>query len=130
MRYFLVTARLGFRSWSDNDLELALGLWGDPAVTRLISREALTAQQVREIGAHIRAKHWRRGFAQEASRAVIGHAVGRLGAAALFAGHNPANESSRLLLGKLGFRHTHDELYPPTGLEHPCYLLRREEWRQ
>ena len=26
-------------------------------------------------------------------------------------------------LRKLGFRYTHDELYPPTGLRHPSYLL-------
>jgi hypothetical protein len=27
------------------------------------------------------------------------------------------------VLEKLGFRHTHDELYPPTGAEHPSYRL-------
>ena len=34
--YFRRTAHLGFRTWKDGDLDLALGLWGDPAVTRLI----------------------------------------------------------------------------------------------
>ncbi len=29
--------------------------------------------------------------------------------------------------GPLGFRYTHDELYPPTGLLHPSYLLKRSE---
>jgi hypothetical protein len=42
---------------------------------------------------------------------------------ALFAGHNPANQASRELLARLGFRYTHDELYPPTGLMHPSYRL-------
>jgi ribosomal-protein-alanine N-acetyltransferase len=32
--YFLQSARLGFRHWSEDDLPLALALWGDPAVTR------------------------------------------------------------------------------------------------
>jgi RimJ/RimL family protein N-acetyltransferase len=47
-----------------------------------------------------------------------------LAASALFAGHHPANRSSRDLLLKLGFRYTHDEYYAPTGLQHPSYLLR------
>jgi RimJ/RimL family protein N-acetyltransferase len=34
--YFLHTGRLGFRPWAEADLALALGLWGDPEVTRLI----------------------------------------------------------------------------------------------
>jgi RimJ/RimL family protein N-acetyltransferase len=47
--YFLRSARLGFRRWRDDDLELALGLWGDPAVTRLIdARGTLTREQVAE----------------------------------------------------------------------------------
>ena len=28
---------------------------------------------------------------------------------------------------RLRFRHTHDELYPPTRVEHPFYLLTRED---
>jgi len=35
-RYFLRSARLGFRWWEAPDLELAESLWGDPEVTRLI----------------------------------------------------------------------------------------------
>jgi len=51
-----------------------------------------------------------------------------LGVKALFAGHNPANVASRRVLEKLGFRYTHDEFYPPTGLHHPSYLLTAEEF--
>ncbi len=47
--YFLTSERLGFRSWSEDDLALALDLWGDPAVTRLIdARGQLSRGQVRE----------------------------------------------------------------------------------
>lgn len=172
--YFLRTTRLGFRSWREDDLPLAIGLWGDPEVTRLTdARGSLTVDQIRErlageiamerghglqywpifmlrdgghvgccglrprapgegileLGVHIRSSHWRQGFAEEAARAVIEHAFGRLGAAGLFAGHNPANHASRRLLEKLGFSYTHDEHYPPTGLQHPSYLLRRDERR-
>ena len=64
------------------------------------------------------------GLPPTAARAAIRHAFDVLGAEALFAGHNPRNESSRRLLEKLGFEHTHDEHYAPTGLQHPSYLLR------
>lgn len=47
--YFLTTQRLGFRTWSEADLDLALGLWGDPRVTELIdARGRLSPDQVRE----------------------------------------------------------------------------------
>jgi [ribosomal protein S5]-alanine N-acetyltransferase len=36
MRYFLTTARLGFRHWVSEDLPLAEELWGDPQVTRFL----------------------------------------------------------------------------------------------
>ena len=174
-RYLLTTERLGFRVWAEDDLDLALGLWGDPEVTRLIyARGKLSEEQVRErlaqeittershgvqywpifllhhdehvgccglrpydeakgileLGFHIRSRHWGRGYAAEAARAVMACAFERLGVAGLFAGHNPRNEASRYLLGKLGFRYTHDELYEPTGLEHPCYLLTSEEYQE
>jgi RimJ/RimL family protein N-acetyltransferase len=169
--WFLTSERLGFRTWTPDDLPLALGLWGDPEVTRLIdargclseddvrqrlAREIATqageglqywpiflleggehvgccglrpydrARRILEIGFHVRRAMWGRGYASEAARAVIAHAFGALGAAALFAGHNPKNEDSRRLLLKLGFRYTHDEHYPPTGLDHPSYLLEAE----
>lgn len=173
-KYFLVTSRLGFRSWREDDLPLALGLWGDYEVTKLIdARGPLTTNQVQdrlikeiaaekehgvqywpvfllttdehvgccglrpydltkkiyEIGFHIRSTHWRRGYAAEAARAVMKYAFDTLKACALFAGHHPKNEASRILLEKLGFCYTHDEYYPPTGLKHPSYLFRVEEWR-
>ncbi|HYY57882.1 MAG TPA: GNAT family N-acetyltransferase [Pyrinomonadaceae bacterium] len=172
MKYFMQTARLGFRRWLENDLDIALGLWGDPDVTRLIdARGKLSEEQVRErldreiatdkeygvqywpifrlegdehvgccglrpydmsgrvyaLGFHIRSSHWRRGYAHEAARAVIDYAFNTLGARRLFAGHNPANESSRRLLKKLGFQYTHDEYFAPTGQNHPSYLLKAED---
>jgi ribosomal-protein-alanine N-acetyltransferase len=56
---------------------------------------------------------------------VINYAFEKLGAAALFASHNPNNDASRPLLEKLGFQYTHKQLYPQTGLEHPSYIVRR-----
>jgi [ribosomal protein S5]-alanine N-acetyltransferase len=80
-------------------------------------------RRVYELGFYLLLPWWGQGFAMEAGAAVIAHAFGALGAAALFAGHHPQNAGSRRALEKLGFRYTHDELYPPTGLEHLCYEL-------
>ena len=85
--------------------------------------------RIYEIGFHIRADHWRRGYAYEAATAVMAYAFTTLGAAGLFAGHNPHNEASRRLLTRLGFGYTHDEYYPPTGLEHPSYLLTLADYK-
>jgi RimJ/RimL family protein N-acetyltransferase len=171
--YFLQSERLGFRTWSEADIELAMGLWGDPEVSRLIggpfsreqvqerlSREIATLQShgiqywpifllatgeyagccglrpykseegICEIGVHLRKAFWGQGYAPEAARAVMEYAFYTLGVKALFAGHNPGNGASRRVLEKLGFRYTHDEYYPPTGLDHPSYLLTAEAFSQ
>jgi len=74
-----------------------------------------------EIGFHLRAEYWGKGFASEAARAVIGYAFDKLNASELFAGHNPGNLDSKRILEKLGFKYIGDEYYEPTGLYHPSY---------
>lgn len=86
------------------------------------------AQRIYELGFYLRVEHWGRGYAVEAGRGVIAFAFDVLGAASLFAGHHPDNDGSRRTLDKLGFRFTHHELYPPTGLMHPGYALERVDW--
>jgi ribosomal-protein-alanine N-acetyltransferase len=83
------------------------------------------AKRIYGLGVHIRSRYWRRGLAEEAASATIDYAFKRWAATALFAGHNPNNHASRRLLEKLGFQYTHRQHYPPTGLEHPSYILRR-----
>lgn len=80
--------------------------------------------QIFELGFHLRSTHWGKGLAVEAGQAVIKFAFDELHAKAVFAGHHPENAGSRRVLEKLGFRFTHEELYAPTGLVHPSYLLR------
>lgn len=82
-------------------------------------------ERVFELGFHIRQQHAGKGFATEAAQAVIRHAFEELDVSALFAGHHPNNRASANVLRKLAFRYTHHEPYPPTGLEHPSYLLLR-----
>lgn len=166
--YFLKTPRLGFSHWSKDDLPLALAVWGDPAVTRLVggpfSHEQVAQRLDREIasqneyhfqywpiflpatgehvgcagmrihkpeeqihamGFYLRSQFWGQGLSTEAELAVITYAFDSLGAKALFAGHHPENAASRKVLAKLGFQFTHKQFYPPTGLEHDSYLLKR-----
>ncbi|HEY6056912.1 MAG TPA: GNAT family N-acetyltransferase [Candidatus Limnocylindrales bacterium] len=170
--YFMRTPRLGFGMWSRNDLDLAMGLWGDARVTHLIggpfserwvrdrlaqeisTQSALGFQYwplfrladdahvgccglrpvpggegILELGFHLRIEYWGLGFATESSRAVIEYAFTTLGTAALVAGHHPENDASRRVLQRLGFRYTRDEHYAPTGLDHPSYELRADEYR-
>ena len=173
--FFLNSRRLGFRTWTANDLELAQGLWGDPQVTRFFdARERLTEEEVQErlmqeiagqndngvqywpvflrstgehvgccglrpyrppgnmyeIGFHICSRHWGSGYATEAALRVMDYAFGELAVGSLFAGHNPENTASRHLLQKLGFRYTHDEFYAPTGLQHPSYIMKTDEYQR
>jgi len=86
------------------------------------------SQQIYEIGFHIRSNQWRRGYGREAAVAIIEYAFNTLKANALFAGHNPKNDISRHLLEQLDFCYTHDEYYPPTGLNHLSYLLKANEY--
>ncbi|MBI2619074.1 MAG: GNAT family N-acetyltransferase [Ignavibacteriales bacterium] len=86
------------------------------------------SEKVYELGVHIRSKFWREGFGTEAVRGIMEYAFTTLGVSALFAGHNPRNESSRSLLDKLGFKYTHTEYYSPTGLHHPSYLLTAQDY--
>jgi [ribosomal protein S5]-alanine N-acetyltransferase len=163
--------RLVFRRWSEEDLDLATKLWGDPQVTALIdARGALGRPEVEarlraeldhdaihgvqywpvfhresgelvgcagirprdvnrriyELGFHLLPGFWGRGLATEAASAAVRFASSELRASALFAGHHPKNDASKRVLSKLGFRFTHEELYAPTGLHHPCYLLKVE----
>lgn len=53
--YFLTTERLGFRRWRADDAELAMTLWGEPAVVRFLradgppSSDASVERLAREI---------------------------------------------------------------------------------
>lgn len=80
-----------------------------------------------EMGVHMLPAFWRRGFAQEAARALIDHAFDELGARGLVAGHHPNNAASARLIQRLGFRCAGEEYYPPTGLKHPFYLLENRD---
>jgi ribosomal-protein-alanine N-acetyltransferase len=81
------------------------------------------SEDVFELEVHLRPSYWGQGIALEAARAVVAYAFEHMAAKSLFAGHHPENLGSAKLLRNLGFSLTHEEFYPPTGRNHPSYLL-------
>jgi [ribosomal protein S5]-alanine N-acetyltransferase len=47
--YFLKTGRIGFRTWTLDDIELAIDLWGDPDVARYIGGPFSNSQVQRKL---------------------------------------------------------------------------------
>jgi len=82
-------------------------------------------QRIYEIGVHLRPAFWHRGLAEEATKAIADYGFNLLGAEGLFAGHHPANATSRHLLEKNGFNLVGEQFYAPTGMVEPTYLLMR-----
>lgn len=83
-------------------------------------------RKIYELGFHLLPAFWGKGHATEAATAAMDYAFATVQARGLFAGHHPGNAGSAAVLKKLGFRHTHDEYYEPTGLQHPSYLYQRD----
>ena len=78
-----------------------------------------------ELGYHLRRDFWGQGIAKEAATAVIEYGFANLEIEAIFAGHYPENVSSRKVLLSLGFEYAGEQVYPPTGMLEPTYLLHR-----
>ncbi|CAF2028703.1 unnamed protein product [Rotaria magnacalcarata] len=81
-----------------------------------------------EIGFHILPKFWRQGFASEAANTAISFAFSNLNVSKIFAGHHPNNLACCELLAELRFQYTHHEYYLPTDLQHPSYILEKEQY--
>jgi ribosomal-protein-alanine N-acetyltransferase len=80
-----------------------------------------------ELGFYFVPGAWGQGYGQEASGAAVAHAFAAHAIDALYAGHHPENAASRAVLLKAGFRPLCEVFYPPTGLMHPFYELRRAD---
>jgi ribosomal-protein-alanine N-acetyltransferase len=123
-----IAARLALELANQRDHEISywpISLRGSAEIGCCGLKPRDPGRRVYELGFYLLPPYWAQGFAVEAGASVIAHAFDALGASALFAGHHPENQGSRRVLEKLGFRYTHHELYPPTGLEHPGYELPR-----
>jgi len=88
-----------------------------------------------EIGWVVRQDRWRRGYAHEAMRGVIGWAFQTLGAPHLVALTSDANVASWKLIEKLGMKRRRDLDFDDPAFrpeENPTiqYSLTRQEWEQ
>lgn len=87
-----------------------------------------------ELGYMLARPHWRRGYATEATRALLDFAFTTVGLDSVFAGHYDRNPASGRVLEKCGFvRADHDEVCPCVGTGRRersiRYDLSREAWR-
>ena len=155
----------------EEDLPLAMRLWGDAEVMSLLGGP-LTTEDVRErlrrelqtqreagvqywpiflletgepagcaglmpwpadgpaclmAGVYLHRAVWGRRLGEEAGRAILRYGFETAGAEEIVAGHHPENVASKRLLTALGFEFERMHLWPPTGLLHPFYRLKRPQ---
>jgi hypothetical protein len=111
---FLTTNKLGFRCWTNDDFELAVDLWGDPEVTRLIdSRSPLSEDQIRD--------RLSKKISTECEHGIQCWPIFLL---------KSDEHVGCCGLRQLGFRYSPNVYYEPTGLNHPSYLLTTRDYRK
>ena len=85
-----------------------------------------------ELGYWLGVRHWGKGYATEAARAIIDHAFGDLGCDVLVAGARVSNPASRRVLEKCGFQWTGVGLYRIRALASSApidrFRLDRKRW--
>lgn len=88
-----------------------------------------------EVGWLVREDRWRRGYAEEAMRAVLDWAFGRVGAPHVVALTSQLNEPSWRLMEKLGMQRREDlgfddPAYPPEDRTTILYRLDAADWER
>lgn len=114
-------------------IEKSTGEMVGHAGIKLVDNPLALNQGDHEIGWLIREDRWRLGYAEEAVRAVIGWAFGRVGAPHLVALTSQANVPSWKLMEKLGMVRRKDldfddPDYPPEDRTTILYSLTQEQW--
>lgn len=114
-------------------IEKSTGEMVGHAGIKLVDNPLARNQGDHEIGWLIREDRWRRGYAEEAVRAVIDWAFGRVGAPHLVALTSQANVPSWKLMEKLGMVRRKDldfddPDYPPEDRTTILYSLTQEQW--
>ncbi|MHA7820594.1 MAG: GNAT family N-acetyltransferase [Erythrobacter sp.] len=101
---------------------------------KLVDNPHAPNQGDHEVGWLVREDRWRRGYAREAMRAVLGWAFGRVDAPHVVALTNMANVGSWKLMEKLGMKRREDldftdPDYPPAANPVIQYSLTKEQWK-
>lgn len=108
-----------------------LGLWiaelNNEAIGFLLLRRPATAEKTEglEIGFLFKSEYWNKGFATEASNAIIQYAQSHFGSVKMVALIDPQNNASRRTLNKLGFETAGSVNYidPTNGNSLPTEIL-------
>ena len=82
------------------------------------------------LGYFLARPYWRRGFASEASRALIEVAFTRLRLLRLLADVQKGNDASEHILQKFGFKYLSQEVIPSSGRIILVYELTRSAWEK
>ena len=125
----------GWIAWNlDNYRRYGFGLWavvlketgemiGDCGVTL----QNIDGETLPEIGYHIHKKHWRKGYAKEAARAVRDWAFRNTGYGALYSYMKYTNAASQATAGANGMKKIKE--YPdPKNTISCAYAITRDEW--
>lgn len=129
-------------AWHAKRLDLArqrdgLGYWmafgpGDDFIGMMMLPPAAEPDTA-ELGYRLARRHWRQGYATEASRELLRHAFETAGQVKVVAETMTVNVGSRGVMEKVGLRYvrTYFPDYPPIpGSEHGevVYEITREQW--
>ena len=91
----------GHRRWTVWQAEERIGRVGLFPLRSPAAPPALQGQ--REIGWTFAQRHWRKGYATEAARAVLAHAFGTLGLPVIYSQTSTSNAASTRMMQRLGF---------------------------
>ena len=126
-------ARDGFGFWivEDRASGAAMGNCGMARIDNEHAPSGLFGEV--HMGWSLAERHWRRGHASEAARAVLHLGFARFGLERIFAQTSPANEASWRLMEKLGMERRAaldyaDPDYPPEENPTIIYGITRAQW--
>ena len=102
---------------------------------KLVDNPLARNQGDHEIGWLIREDRWRRGYAEEAVRAIVDWAFGRVGAPHVVAVTSDLNVASWKLMEKLGMVRREDldfedPNFPPEDRKTILYSMTRDQWEK
>ena len=81
------------------------------------------AEEIIELGFHLRPKFWGRGLATEAARAVVAYGFEKYAPKKLAAAHHPDNLNSKKVIEKVGFVYSHHDPFDELGFAIPYYMI-------
>jgi RimJ/RimL family protein N-acetyltransferase len=84
---------------------------------------------ITEAGVHVMRSGWGLRLGEEALRSVLAYGFETLSLPTIVAGHGIGHDNSQKLLGRVGFRYTHDILWGPKEIPVRMYTIDSGMWR-